>query len=308
MRRKRTLVLLLIGLILFSVMAGSIGARPAKKAWRIVLTSDREGDSEVYSMNADGTRARRLTFSRGFDGGGPPSPDGRKILYYSRAAWDGHRRGHKGDVFVMNADGSGKRDLTRNPAFDVPGSWSPDGQKITFVSDRDGNNELYVMNANGTAQRNLAPNPSSQEWGGAWTRDGRTIMFVSDRSGNWEIYSMNADGTKPRNLTRNPANDAGISGLIGFALSPNGRKIAFASTRDTRDEQNPDMYVMNADGTGVRRLTRTPWVEAPFTWSPDDRKLAFFRFPVKPRWAFFVMKADGSGVRKVNWSLPRRKP
>jgi Tol biopolymer transport system component len=54
----------------------------------------------------------------------------------------------------------------------------------------------------------------------------------------------------------------------------------------------------------VRRLTRTTGVEYLMSWSPDGRKLAFGRFPVKPRWAFFVMNADGSGVRKVNWSLP----
>jgi Tol biopolymer transport system component len=60
---------------------------------------------------------------------------------------------------------------------------------------------------------------------------------------------------------------------------------------------------MNADGSGVQRLTRTPGVEFLLSWSPDGRKLAFERFPTNPRWAFFVMNADGSSARKVNWSL-----
>ena len=64
---------------------------------------------------------------------------------------------------------------------------------------------------------------------------------------------------------------------------------------------------MNADGSGVRRVTRTPGAEAPISWSPDGRKLAFTRSPAQPRWAFFVMNADGSGEKKVTWSLPHKK-
>jgi TolB protein len=94
---------------------------------------------------------------------------------------------------------------------------------------------------------------------------------------------------------------------VGALWSPNGRRIAFASTRDTRDNDNGELYVMNADGSGVRRLTRTPGTEVPLGWSPDGRKLAFTRYPSQPRWAFYVMNADGSGVRKVTWSLPAGK-
>ena len=61
---------------------------------------------------------------------------------------------------------------------------------------------------------------------------------------------------------------------------------------------------MNADGTGITRLTHARGVEFPLSWSPDGRKLAFGRYPLEPRWAFFVMNADGNGLHKVNWSLP----
>jgi TolB protein len=108
---------------------------------------------------------------------------------------------------------------------------------------------------------------------------------------------MNADGSDPRNLTRNAFRDDG-----GF-WSPDGQRIVFGTNRDRNDE----IYVMNADGSGQRRLTRTRKGEFPFSWSPDGRRLAFWRYPVKPRWAFFVMNADGSGVRKVTWSLPGRR-
>jgi TolB protein len=246
-------------------------------------------------MAADGSHVRRLTHARGFDGAGPFSPDGRRLLYYR----------NQGGVWVMNADGSHKRDLTSNKAFNAPGAWSPDGQKILFTSNRDGNNEVYVMNADGSGQRDLLASPSSQEWAGGWSPDGSTVFFTTDRDRNWEIYAMDADGSNPRNLTRSPRIDGEIPGGGGLVVSPDGRRIAFASTRDTRDEDNPELYVMNTDGSGLRRVTHSPGIEALRSWSPDGRQLVFVRFPTKPRWAFFVMNVDGSGLRKVNWKLPR---
>jgi TolB protein len=291
MHRTTIVVISLVGITLLAG-AGSTAARPGKAPWRIVLHSDRDGGG-LYAMNADGSGVRRLLHSTRAVVAGPWSPDGGKLLYYR----------NPGDVWVMNADGSGRRNLSRNAAFDCCGVWSPDGRRILFTSNRDGNNELYVMNADGSGQRNLAPAPSSQEFAGGWSADGRTILFATDRDGNSEIYAANADGGNPRNLTRHPLRDG------AFALSPDGRRIVFATNRDRnrgRDGKVSDeLYVMNADGSGQRRLTRTPEFEFPASWSPDGSKLAFGRFPSKPRWAFFVMNADGSGVRKVTWSLPR---
>ncbi len=79
------------------------------------------------------------------------SPDARKIAFVSG------RNGNK-EVYVVNADGSGKRNLTRNPAADLAPIWSPDGRKIAFESDRDRDAEIYVMNADGGGQRNLTRN------------------------------------------------------------------------------------------------------------------------------------------------------
>jgi Tol biopolymer transport system component len=298
MHRSKIVVLSLTGLALLAAAAGSVAASPAKAPWKITLSSDREGDSAIYSMNADGSGVRRLLRSKTAVGPGPWSPDGRKLLYNR----------NPGDVWVMKADGSGRRNLTRNAAFDCCGTWSPDGRKIAFTSNRDGNNELYVMNADGSGQRNLAPAPSSQEFSGGWSPDGRTILFTTDRDGNEEIYAMNVDGSNPRNLTRHPLND-GRDG--GFSWSPDGRKIVFATNRDrirgSDGKVSTELYVMNADGSAQQRLTRTPEFEFVSSWSPDGRRIAFGRFPAKPRWSFFVMNADGSGVRKVTWSLPGKR-
>jgi Tol biopolymer transport system component len=286
---QRTTVAVIGCVLLVAIAAGSLQA--AKAPWRIALTTDRAGDSDIYAMDADGTHVRQLTRSPRFDGAGQFSPDGRKLLYYR----------NQSGVWVMNANGSGKRNLTAgDPGFNAPGGWAPDGRRILFTSNRDGNDEVYVMNADGSGQRNLVAAPSSEEFAGLWSPNGRTILFTSDRDGNWEIYAADADGRNSRNVTRSP----GIDGRNGYLWSPDSRRIVFASTRDTRDQDNPELYVMNPDGSGVRRLTHLPGQEWPLSWSPDGSKIAFGRYPAKPRWAFWVMNADGTGARKVTWSLP----
>jgi TolB protein len=298
MQAGKVIVSSLAALVLVALTAGSTAARtPANNPWTILLTSNREKDSELYRVNADGTGALRLTHVPGFDGFATASPDGRRIVYHSQDRRVGKPRG----AYVMNADGTGRRHLTDDGC---PCSWSPDGKRIVFSSGRDGNGELYVVNADGSGQRPLVTAPSSNEWSPTWSPDGRTIVFATDRDGNAELYSVDADGSNPRNLTNSPGNDGGLGGMFSALWSPDARKLAFVSTRDTRTEKDPELYVMNADGSDIRRVTHATGYESLLGWSPDGRKLAFQSFPSTPRWAFFVMGSDGNGVRQVNWALP----
>ena len=277
-----------LSLVAFALVAGVTGAafaRSTPTAWKILVWSNREGDAGIYSVDPNGTGTRRLARSERWLGFPTWSPDGRKVLF------DG------GDgPFVVNANGTGKR---RAPAA---GSWSPDGSRIVFTNNSDGNNEIYVVNVDGSGRKNLSRSPSSEDFGPQWSPDGTRIAFVSDRDGNREIYVMNADGSDPRNLTRHPLRD-GESGQYGPLWSPDGRTIMFTTNRDRTEE----IYAMDADGGNVRRLTRTPGYDTPVSWSPDGGRIAFRSEPTKPRWAFFVMNADGTGTHKVTWSLPGRR-
>ena len=246
---------------------------------RIAFDSKRDGNWEVYVMNADGTGVTRLTFNDAVDGSPSWSPDGRRI------AFDSKRDGNL-EIYVMNADGSGVTRLTHNPADDGYPSWSPDGRRIAFDSKRDGNREIYVMNADRSGVTRLTYNGAA-DLTPAWSPDGRRIAFDSKRDGNLEIYVMNADGTGVTRLTHNPADDGHPS------WSPDGRRIAFASKRDG----NLEIYVMNADGSDVTRLTYNGARDLFAVWSPDGRHIAFHSNRDDGNWDIYVMSPAGEPPR-----------
>ena len=170
----------------------------------------------------------------------------------------------------MDADGSNQTNLTNNSAHDGDPMWSPDGTKIAFSSDRDGNRDIYVMNSDGSNQTNLTGNSANDD-APAWSPDGTKIAFSNDCSGHGEIYVMNADGSNQMELTSS-AHAANYP-----AWSPDGSKIAFG--RATHSWLWRDIYLVNADGTDLRNLTPDRvGSERPIkglTWSPDGTKIAF---------------------------------
>lgn len=123
------------------------------------------------------------------------------------------------------------------------------------------------------------------------------IAFVSDRDGNNEIYIMNPDGSDQTNLTNSPKMDWYPD------WSPDGKKIIFGSythPRNPDDEDDEDIYIMNADGTEVKRLTNTSPGWSDFaSWSPDGTKIVFCSDPVKTQQDIYIMNADGSGITQV---------
>jgi TolB protein len=218
----------------------------------------------------------------------------KEPVKHGRVAFFSMRDGNA-EIYVMAADGSNPVNITRHPADDWDPSWSPDGTKIVFQSWRDGNAEIYVMNADGTNVRNLTNNPAEDSHPD-WSPDGKKIVFCSNRDnpgGPVDIYVMDVDGSNPVNLTRSPESVDWYP-----AWSPDGRKIAFCSNRDGHYE----IYVMNADGSDLRRLTWSSGSCQP-TWSPDGTKIAFCRdvwlSPFCVARYIFVMDANGANLHQV---------
>ena len=225
---------------------------------RIAFHSYRDGDWDIFLMNAAGYNPRRLTHSSASDAFPAWSPDGTQIAFHS------HRTGDW-DIFLMNADGSNRRRLTDNSASDRRPVWSPDGTQIAFVSDRTGNDDIFLMDADGEDEylRRLT-NDSGPDQSPAWSPDGTQIAFHSHR-GDWDIFLMNADGSNPHRLTYSIASDTFP------AWSPDGTQIAFQSYRDG----DSDIYVMDADGSNLRRLTNNSASDREPAWSPDGTQIAF---------------------------------
>ena len=251
---------------------------------QITFVSQRDGNPEIYVMEADGGNPRRLT--NNFDNDWSPSwsLDGNRIVFFSNRDRHVHVNGWPTyEIYVMDADGGNPQNLTNSPNDDRNPSWSPDGKRIVFVSDRDGfknddgviADEIYVMDADGNNPQNLT-NDLNDDRNPSWSPDGKRIAFVSQREGHFkgaagitdEIYVMDADGGNQRRLTENRQND------WDPVWSPDGKRIAFASDRKG-DLVNFEIYVMDADGGNQRRLTENRVYDWSPSWSRDGERIAF---------------------------------
>jgi Tol biopolymer transport system component len=157
----------------------------------------------------------------------------------------------------MDSDGDDQINLTFSTSRDRLPTWSPDGSRIAFVSDRDGNSEIYVMNADGTRQRRLTINVGSDSFP-AWSPEGDQLIFHSLRNGSWGIYGMNPDGSNQTLLA------AVNSQVLVPRWSPNGGSILFT---DRQEEAN--IYVMGADGADLRQITGGPADDLNPVWVLD---------------------------------------
>jgi Tol biopolymer transport system component/erythromycin esterase-like protein len=255
----------------------------------ILFSSYRDGESEIYSMNVEGSDVTRLTEDDARLSQPVWSPDGNRIAFVRRRGVE-YR-----EIFVMKADGSGRvRVMTNYQSLDIEPTWSPDGSKIAFTSSRDsyygsGDEKVTVLNIymvdTTTLQQMQLTDTQAWDSSPCWSPDGERIAFQSSRDGNNEIYVMAADGSEQVNLTRNAAGD------VSPVWSPDGSKIAFVSDRDG-DE---DIYIMDADGLNQLKLVDLSGEDKSPAWSPDGQYIAFHS-DEDGDFEIYVVKIDGTGL------------
>jgi serine/threonine protein kinase len=248
-------VLLGIFLSILIGLAGGEGERGPSGA--IAFVSARQGNEEIYVMNADGSSVSRLTENPAGDLDPAWRPDDSRIAFSSDRDGDF-------EIYTMNQDGTGVTKLTDDNHGYFGPSWSPDGQHLAFASDRDGDLNIYVLDLDNLGVIRLTDH-SGGDRHPQWSPDGLRIVFESDRDGDFNIYVMNADRSDLSRLTEDPADD------LDPAWSPDGSRIAFSSDRDGDSE----IYTMNQDGTSVTKLTDNNDADLSPSWSPDGQYLTF---------------------------------
>lgn len=284
MTRIRVLLIVLVAVVVgLQNVAGQGRGIPGG----VAFNSMRDGNAEIYVMDGDGGNQVRVTEHPATDVDPAISPNGRDIVFTSNRAGNN-------DIFIIGSHGGPEVNLTSHPANDGWARWSPNGRHIVFHSNRDGNFEIYVMDSDGRsptrltdhsgidqfpdwspdgkaivfrrdidiyvldlttgATRRLTDAPPLNQMA-TWSPNGRELVFMSARDGYPSVFKMDAAGGNQINLTpKNPGDSASEWLSRAPSWSTNGRRVYFMTFRPSTGGDT-ELLMMNADGTGVHRLT-----------------------------------------------------
>ncbi|MBB4634012.1 PD40 domain-containing protein [Longimicrobium terrae] len=209
---------------------------------------------EIHLMRADGSGVRRISLDRS-GACADWAPDGRRLVYdapdFQVAAVN---------VYVMDAGGGNRVQLTRNSWASNSPRWSPDGRRIVFLSGESGELKLWIMNADGSGRRAVGESCAGYSSDPSWSPDGSRLAFVCGSGPEGDVYVIGVDGTGERRLDPSEPGRPGVDSQPVW--SPDGRRILAARINDL----NRNVYSFPADGgAGVRITTDASW-EAPFDW------------------------------------------
>jgi Tol biopolymer transport system component len=243
---------------------------PSNNGFKIAFTTYEDGGYNLYVIEKSGQNMQFLSKGKQYIGSPAWSHDDTKISFVK----NDRSIGHDIDLYVINADGSGEK-LLSNYKNNYSSQWFPNENKIVYTCYDDSWSGIYVINGDGTGRTLLTPADKSFGYPQV-SPDGTKISFVSaDRDGS-QIFVMNANGSNIKQLTFTVSSsyyDRGSprDGNNSPAWSPNGNKIAYVSWVDG----NPDIFVINTNGTSDRRLTNNPLRDESPYWSDDGSHILY---------------------------------
>jgi TolB protein len=263
------------------------GERPIFTS-KVVFVSTRDGNTEIYMMDYDGQRVRRVTSNSDLDILPTWSADNEKILYTS------YRRNNP-DLFMFHLY-TGKTELIATTQANYAADWCRGGDKIVYTSTRSGNAEIYVKYMKTRKEKRVTFNPTIDTTP-CWSPSGDEIVFTSQRSGTPQIYIMNADGTNIRRITHDGTY------YDSPAWSPDGTRIAYVA----RIESRFDIYVYNLKDNTVVKLTEQSGRNENPTWSPDGRHL-IFASNRGGSYQLYTIDYDGDNLRQLTFKGENKMP
>lgn len=234
------------------------------------------------------------------------SPDNTKIAFVSR------RDATRGEIYVMNIDGSSVQRLTNNTAWDVHPCWSPDGTKLAFVSDRDGVRSIYIMSAANGANVIRLTNNARNDDSPSWSPDGKEIVFSSELGSNTQtpvprLYKIKSDGTGQTLLSKT---------VTEHEIEPSWSSINVIAYTRSSEVDGAQIYTMKTDGSQVTKLTSEKGGWHP-DWSDGGDKLVFASDRTNAI-RIYTMMADGTKIQQLiasasmefepSWGTSPRRP
>ena len=246
---------------------------------RIAFASSRDGNSEIYIMDSDGTNEERLTTNSVADLAPSWSPNGTKIAF-ARADV----------IYVMEANGTNVKKITQSNLVSSDPEWSPDGSRIVFSAKTDGaDRDIYVINPADGIANDITKGSATDDFEPAWSPDGKTIVFTSATNAtSSSIFTMDENGEDRSLLVGN-----GSSRQPDW--SPDGEKIVFSGNLT----RNFDIYTINSDGTNMTKLTAGSSSKSYPSWSADGKKIVFSGNLGTRNEQVHIMDSDGSDVQRM---------
>ena len=282
-------------LLAVGIVAGILLITQRQKS--ATITADPAGSSQT-TVDRDRDRDPDTTAGGGAGGGGATTTvagatsmvtsttaavTARPIVYASL------RNGPDSDIWSIRPDGTGLKALTTDGSDETDPALSPDGKKVLFVGDADGDNEIYVVNVDGSGRKQLTDN-QDDDLAPAWSPDGKRVAWASGPTESAvQIFVMDADGDNQDQITGQ------VDKASDPSWSPDGDQIAFTAYRTAT---NPEIAVVDADGSNFTYLTNNPAQDLRPSWGRTNR-LAFESNRTGGNYDVWVMGATGSGATRL---------
>jgi TolB protein len=271
----------------------SINTQPAwsPDGKRIAFTSSRSGLTKIFVMNRDGSDQQRLTRDERIESSPSWSPDGKSLALFSRDPASGAVELRIVDIATGATASVAGNGLDKGP--EAP-AWSADSRRITFMGfNETGKSDVWVVERDGSDARAVSTQVSKRSKAQpALSPDGSKIAYVADLRGAMAIMVTDLASGRTTNLT---------DGIVASHESPrwsqDGKRLLFASTRDDPQGTRADIFVMNADGSEVRNLSRHPHEDFNAQWMADGRHVVFTSLRSGTSQIFAVDLASGQTTR-----------